>query len=127
VQRPHTSGDDGGLGHGDSPAGLDGVNQDGLHRRRRLPIAAAAAEEGREEGGGFLHGHGLSPASVGWKKEDGTWCLWTVLGSEVMGAEMGDGAGADSWLARCRLVQRLCLRMRPTSARWHGGICLTLA
>ena len=72
AQRPRTSGGDGGLGHGDAPAGLDGVYQDGLHRRRRLPIAAAAEEEGGEEGGGLLHGHSLSPAPVGWKKEDGT-------------------------------------------------------
>lgn len=52
----HTRGGDWGLGHGDPPAGLDGVHEDGLHRCRRCPgIAAGDAEERGEERGGPLH------------------------------------------------------------------------
>jgi hypothetical protein len=54
----HTSVGDGSLGHGDAPAGFDGVYEDGLYRRRRLwgGGPAAAAEDGGEERSGLLHG-----------------------------------------------------------------------
>lgn len=55
---PEPGGGDGGLRYGDALAGLDGVYEDGRHRRRRLPrrpLLAAGAEEGGEEGRRLLH------------------------------------------------------------------------
>jgi len=46
---PEPSGGDGGLGHGDASAGLDGVHEDGRYRGSRRPGIAAAGEERGEE------------------------------------------------------------------------------
>ena len=61
---------DGGLGHGDAPAGLEGVYGDGPHRGRRLRRPSGAADEGGEEGSSLLHGHGLLAAA----ERRSRWC-----------------------------------------------------